>query len=91
MTALKRQDTPEAKDFFSWDFFYYDKRLRITRRGLDDEKIQEYFPLERVVDKMLDISGTFLGVSFKEIAPAANAAAAPAESSFDNLITYLLL
>lgn len=71
MTALKREDIPEAEDFFSWDFFYYDKRLRTARRGLDDEKIQEHFPLDRVVDKMLEVSGAFLGISFKEITPAA--------------------
>lgn len=70
MLALKRRDDPGAKGFFSWDYFFYDNLLKRTRYEVDDEKVKEYFPMEKVTEGMLDLYQRLLGVRFRRVEPA---------------------
>jgi thimet oligopeptidase len=54
-----------------WDHRYYDDALRRTEFGVDQDRISEYFPLERVLDGMFEISGEVLGF---DVRPAEDAA-----------------
>jgi oligopeptidase A len=54
-----------------WDHRYYDDRLRRTEFGVDQNLISEYFPLERVLDGMFEISGEVLGFEVRAVADGA--------------------
>jgi thimet oligopeptidase len=54
----------------AWDWRYYDDALRRNEYGVDQNKISEYFPLERVLDGMFEISGEVLGFEVRPVADA---------------------
>jgi thimet oligopeptidase len=56
----------------AWDWRYYDDALRRNEYGVDQNRISEYFPLERVLDGMFEISGGVLGF---EVVPVGDAGA----------------
>ena len=51
----------------AWDHRYYDDALRRTEFGVDQNRISEYFPLERVLDGMFEISGEVLGFEVRSV------------------------
>jgi len=50
-----------------WDYNYYDRMTVEKLYSVDDEKIKEYFPLEKVVKSTLEIYQELLGLRFKEL------------------------
>ncbi|KAH8923278.1 Metalloprotease [Atractiella rhizophila] len=53
---------------YSWDWRYYAKLNLKKSLDLDENLIQEYFPVLKVVPKILEMYQTMLGVRFFEIA-----------------------
>ena len=51
----------------AWDHRYYDDALRRTEFGVDQNRISEYFPLERVLEGMFEISGEVLGFEVSSV------------------------
>ena len=51
----------------AWDWRYYDDALRRHEYGVDQNRISEYFPLERVIDGMFAITGEVLGLEYRAI------------------------
>ncbi|HYI67871.1 MAG TPA: M3 family metallopeptidase [Candidatus Limnocylindrales bacterium] len=51
----------------AWDHRYYDDQLRRTEFGVDQNRISEYFPLERVLKGMFEISGEVLGFEVRDV------------------------
>ena len=51
----------------AWDWRYYDDALRRTKYGVDQNTISEYFPLERVLAGMFEISGEVLGFEVRAV------------------------
>ncbi|XP_064477404.1 thimet oligopeptidase-like isoform X2 [Ornithodoros turicata] len=51
----------------AWDMRYYDNMLKERRYGVDQEKLREYFPLDTVLARMLEIYEQLLGLVFKQI------------------------
>ena len=56
----------------AWDHRYYDDALRRTEFGVDQNRISEYFPLERVLEGMFEI--TRRGASGSSISSVPDAA-----------------
>jgi len=50
-----------------WDFRYLDARLRRTTYGVDSSVVSEYFPLEQVMDGLLDLTNEVFGLSVRRI------------------------
>lgn len=48
-----------------WDWRYYDNRIRLTEYGIDQMEVAAYFPLDRVVEGMLDLTGEVFGLRYR--------------------------
>jgi thimet oligopeptidase len=48
----------------SWEWRYYNNKLKKDKYSIDHEKIKEYFPLETVVSGMFEVFGEVLGARF---------------------------
>lgn len=48
----------------AWDWRYYDDALRRGEYGVDQNRISEYFALDRVMEGMFTITGEVLGLEF---------------------------
>ena len=58
-------DKVRKKTLASWEWRYYNNRLKKEKYALDHEKIKEYFPLETVIGGMFDIFGRVFGIRFE--------------------------
>jgi thimet oligopeptidase len=54
----------------AWDWRYYDDALRRGDYGVDQNAISEYFPLERVIEGMFEITGEVLGLEYGSVEEA---------------------
>jgi len=68
MEKMLREDTgdPEAT-LQVWDWRYYDTRLRRERHGVDNNEVAKYFPLEQVVEGLLQITGDVFGLDYEPV------------------------
>ncbi|KAJ2610916.1 metalloendopeptidase [Coemansia sp. RSA 1804] len=66
LVALKMQDMEASNrpfhGFHEWDRTYYTNRMMQTKHGVDSEVVRKYLPLQQVVDRILDIYETMLGL-----------------------------
>ena len=70
LQQLKRT-SGDASPWQPWDYAYYENLLVKTKYAVDDEKVREYFPVDKVVPAVLGIYQHLLGVTFHPILPAA--------------------
>ena len=61
---LLQRDDPAAQ-LSVWDWSYYDTQQAKTDFGVDQNEVAEYFPLERAVDGMFEITGTVFGIRYE--------------------------
>jgi Zn-dependent oligopeptidase len=66
LESLLREDDPGA-GLQVWDRAYYHTMQRKRDFGIDANVVAEYFPLERVVEGMLDVTGEVLGLEYVEL------------------------
>ena len=50
-----------------WDWRYYDNQIRRTEYGVDQMEVAGYFPLFRVVEGMLDLTGEVFGLEYRVV------------------------
>ncbi len=65
-----------------WDWRYYDNRIRRTEYGVDQMEVAGYFPLEQVVEGMLDLTGEVFGLRYRR---------ASAPVWHEDVVTYAVL
>jgi len=53
--------------FELWDLFYYHELLRKEKYSVDQNEVKEYFPMERVVNGVLEVYQKVLNLEFIEI------------------------
>ena len=53
-----------------WDVRYYDTQIRTRDYGVDPLAVAEYFPLEFVIDGMLDLTGDVFGLDYRRVPDA---------------------
>jgi len=58
--------TPDGK-MKSWDYTYAITQYKKKHLAVDEEKISEYFPMEKTVEGLLDIYEKFLSLRFKYV------------------------
>ncbi len=67
-TEAKRRHTgnPNAR-LYPWDQSFYEKRLLQEKYAVDSRKVQEYFPLDRVIDGLFHITQSLYGLTYRDI------------------------
>ncbi len=50
-----------------WDWSYYDTQQRKTDYGVDNFEVAKYFPLDRVLDGLFELTSEMFGISYREI------------------------
>lgn len=63
----KKRGLPFEGELRAWDLTYASFQLKQAKYSLDDEKVREYFPANRVIEGMFDIYSKLFGVSFIQI------------------------
>lgn len=66
LEEILREDHPGA-GLQLWDRAYYHTVQRKREFGIDPNVVAEYFPLERVVQGMFDVTGEVLGLRYVEL------------------------
>jgi len=66
---MKRLLADEYRDdtLQQWDISYYTTKIQREEYGVDQYKVAEYFPLETVIDGMLDITAHMFGVTYSRV------------------------
>ena len=68
LAALKAQDTGDATaKIEAWDVGYYNNALHKTKYSVDNEAIRQYFPVNIVIDRIMNLYHKILGVSFVKV------------------------
>ncbi len=76
MTEMLRADGPGTDpelggdQLQSWDSSYYTTQLRKRDYGIDQNEVAAYFPLERVVAGMFEITGDVFGLEYRRVEDA---------------------
>lgn len=67
--ALKKEMTGvESQELAAWETAYWANQYKKRKFSVDDEKIKEYFPAEKVIGGMFDTFGNLFGVHFEPAA-----------------------
>jgi thimet oligopeptidase len=69
LRRMLEADEPGA-GFEPWDWTFYDNELRRRDYGVDQNEVAQYFPLERVVAGMFDVTGEVFGLAYRKVEPA---------------------
>jgi thimet oligopeptidase len=76
--AAKKADTKNAAaKLYPWDQPYYEKFLQREKYAVDAKKVQEYFPLQRVIDGLFSITQSLYGLEYKDITDKASSLGKP--------------
>lgn len=53
--------------FMPWDFVYYSEKLREKKYFFNEEKVMEYFPLEKVISGVFNLAHKMYGLKFEKL------------------------
>ncbi len=53
-------------DIYPWDLFYIKESYKKEHFSIDEQKLKEYFPVQRTLDALLSIYEQFLGLEFRQ-------------------------
>ncbi len=69
----KRDHVRNSKaELWPWDYSFYKSRLQQKKYAVDNEKVAEYFPMEKVVEGLFSTTQSLYGLTYKDV--TANAA-----------------
>jgi thimet oligopeptidase len=68
LRQLKAKDTNDPNAVLNpWDVSYYNNQLMKTKYAVDDEAIRQYFPVNVVIDRIMNLYHKLLGVTFVKV------------------------
>lgn len=68
LIAYKNEHTgKKSRTLYPYESGYWGNKYKKQNLSVDSEKIKEYFPLDTVMDGMLDLFGTVFGISFEPV------------------------
>jgi len=68
LLAAKRKDTGDpAAEFNPWDFSYYYEKIKNDKYAVDSQTVQEYLPLQNVMDGLFEITQNLYGIEYREV------------------------
>ena len=74
----KRSDVgDDSVDFYHWDFGYYFEKIKKAKYAVDSKLVQEYFPLQSVMDGLFEITQHLYGIEYKEVTDQAEERGTP--------------
>jgi len=78
LVAAKCEDLgdPEA-EFNPWDFSYYYEKIKNKKYAVDSQKVQEYLPLENVINGLFEITQNLYGIEYREVTEQADKRGTP--------------
>ncbi len=66
--TAKRAHTDNPKAVLRpWDQSFYESRLKRERYAVDSKQVQEYFPLDRVIDGLFSTTQSLYGIEYREV------------------------
>ena len=74
----KRSDVgDDSVDFYHWDFSYYFEKIKKAKYAVDSKLVQEYLPLQSVMDGLFEITQHLYGIEYKEVTDQAEERGTP--------------
>ena len=68
MVAAKRDHLGDPNaEFHPWDFSFYYDRIKNQKYAVDSKEVQEYFPLQGVMDGLFEITQFLYGITYVEV------------------------
>ena len=64
----KKTIDPGATELFPWDVAHLGYLIRRDKLKVDEDRVREYFPLDRVMSGLFEVYSTLLSVDFREVA-----------------------
>ena len=65
--AKRRHTGDKDAELHPWDFSFYEKRLMKEKYAVDSEKVSEYFPMDRVIDGLFEITQSLYGLKYRDV------------------------
>jgi thimet oligopeptidase len=66
LTRRKQQDSP-GSSLNLWDRQYYAELVRRASYDFDSQSVRPYFPIERTLQGVFDVTGTIFGVAYRPV------------------------
>lgn len=67
-TEAKRKETGDDKAvLYPWDYSYYKTYLQREKYAIDNQKVAEYFPMDRVVQGLFSITESLYGIEYRDV------------------------
>ncbi len=64
----KRKHTGDKNaKLYPWDFSFYEKRLMKEKYAVDAAKVAEYFPIQRVIDGLFQVTQSLYGLKYEDV------------------------
>ncbi|MGY8752393.1 MAG: M3 family metallopeptidase, partial [Phycisphaerales bacterium] len=68
LLEAKRKDTGNPiAEFYPYDFSYYYEKIKNDKYAVDSQKVQEYLPLQNVMDGLFEITQLLYGIEYREV------------------------
>ena len=68
LLEAKRQDLGDpGAEFYPCDFSYYYEKIKNDKYEVDSQKVQEYLPLENVMQGLFEITQNLYGIEYREL------------------------
>jgi len=71
MAEFKKAKADETKnknvEFYPWDYAYFKDKLQQKKYAVDNDKVAEYFPEQRVVDGLFSVTQSLYGIVYKDV------------------------
>ena len=73
LAAKKEHSKNASATLYPWDQSFYEKYLQKTRYAVDGELVQQYFPMDRVVEGLFSITQSLYGLEYRDVTDKAKA------------------
>lgn len=78
LVEAKRADIGDpTAEFYPYDFGYYYEIIKNDKYAVDSQKVQEYLPLNNVMNGLFEITQNLYGIEYREVTEQADARGTP--------------
>ena len=78
LVEAKRKDLGDpTAEFYQHDFSYYYEKIKNDKYSVDSQKVQEYLPLQGVMDGLFEITQLLYGIEYREVTDIAKQRGTP--------------
>ncbi|MBT4530272.1 MAG: hypothetical protein HOC27_03620 [Phycisphaerae bacterium] len=78
LVEAKRKDLGDpTAEFYQHDFSYYYEKIKNDKYSVDSQKVQQYLPLQNVMDGLFEITQNLYGIEYREVTEKAEERGTP--------------